>query len=136
MNLRNFVEGLTIAEREELIDILTENYTTWTTMPPHIKEMLSQDEKRDKTSVMENFQVIKDNNVNKKRKEAVKAHGNTWEDTGEDRHIETPKVNITPRNRSKPKIKEIKCHVCGKTQKVNASLVYGEYYRCDNCVGR
>ena len=28
-----------------------------------------------------------------------------------------------------------KCHACGKTNEVNASLVFGEYYRCENCVG-
>ena len=36
MNLKNFVEGLTNSEREELFDILTNSLNTATTMPPHI----------------------------------------------------------------------------------------------------
>jgi hypothetical protein len=130
MNLKAFVETLSIKEREELLDILNKDTATWTTMPPHIKEELDSS-----TSVSSDFQVKKQNNLNKKRKEAVQAHGNIWSDTGEDRHIETPEVSRTPRNRAKPKMKSVTCHVCGKKSKVRASLVYGEYYRCDSCIG-
>jgi RNase P subunit RPR2 len=133
MNLRNFVDGLTIEERTELLDILTENSTSWTTMPPHLKEMMQGDQEEIK--VNSDFKVIKQNNISKKRKEAVRANKNTWKDTGEDRHIETPDASITPRNRSKPKKITVTCHKCGQKSKINAGLVYGEFYRCDKCIG-
>ena len=66
----------------------------------------------------------------------VRAQKNTWSDTGEDKHIETPDFEKTPRNRPKPKTKTIQCHICNKTFKIASSLVYGEYYRCDRCIGR
>lgn len=71
-----------------------------------------------------------------KRRESVRGKENSWTDTGEHRDIETPDKAQTPRNRPKPKKKQVKCHACGKTSTVNASLVYGEYYRCDRCTGR
>jgi hypothetical protein len=66
----------------------------------------------------------------------VQARENTWSDVGEDSHIETPEFEKTPRNRPKPKTKSIQCHICSKTFHIAASLVYGEYYRCDRCIGR
>lgn len=140
MNLKSLVSSLSFEEKAELLDILIEFGKTGSglemesqelsgsTMPPHIRDEFS-------SNVSSDFQVKKQNNLNKKRKEAVQAHGNIWSDTGEDRHIETPEVSRTPRNRAKPKMKSVTCHVCGKKSKVRASLVYGEYYRCDSCIG-
>ena len=69
------------------------------------------------------------------RRSSVQAGENTWVDEGEDRHIKTPEVNKTPRNRPAPRKKEVKCSACGKVSTINASLVFGEYYRCDRCIG-
>ena len=134
MNLRNFVQGLTIEERTELLDILTEDSLTWTTMPPYIEDILSQEvvHKKNKT---EDFTMNKNNSITNKKKEPVVAKENTWSDTGEDRHIKTPEIKATPRNRKPPKKKNVTCYVCGKKNSVNANLIYGEFYRCDNCIG-
>ena len=70
-----------------------------------------------------------------RRRETVKARANTWTDTGEHKDISTPEATRTPRNRPAPKKKDVTCHICGKKDKVNASLVYGEFYRCDRCTG-
>lgn len=71
----------------------------------------------------------------KPRRSIVQAGENTWVDEGEDRHIKTPEIKRTPRNRSAPKMREVKCSACGKVSKINAGLVFGEYYRCDRCIG-
>jgi len=140
MNLKSLVSSLSFEEQTELLDILMEFGKTGSgvlmeneglagsTMPPHIVDEFGG-------SVSSDFQVKKQNNLSKKRKEAVRANKNTWKDTGEDRHIETPAASITPRNRSKPKKTTVTCHKCGKESKINAGLVYGEFYRCDKCIG-
>lgn len=134
MNLKNFVEGLTIDEREELLNILTNSVDQSTTMPPHIVEEFKEEPKR----VEEDFTMHKSKSStlkNNSRRSPVKARANTWTDTGEHRDVATPDVQRTPRNRPPPKKKQIKCHVCGKNFSVNANMVYGEYYRCDRCTG-
>lgn len=131
MNLKAFVQTLSIKEREELLNILTEDTNNWTTQPPHIEE-----EAPPKPSVSEDFVMHKANALsNNKRREAVQAKTNQWADEGEDRHIETPEIRKTPRTRKPPQKKQCVCHICGKKENVNASLVYGEYYRCNSCLG-
>ena len=138
MNLKSFVDGLDNSEREELLEILTGRMNQSTTMPPHIaKEFEEEVEKPQR--VQEDFTMHKNkssNGVKNKRKEPVKARENTWTDTGEHREVSTPNVERTPRNRPAPKKKDVLCSACGKTFKVNASIVYGEYYRCERCVGK
>lgn len=129
MSMKDFVELLTPEQKAALLSALSDSDSTVSNLVP---EEVNEETK---AHITENFQVKKQNNLNKKRKEAVHGHINTWTDTGEDRHIETPNTSITPRNRAKPQTKNVKCHVCGKTNKVRASLVYGEYYRCDSCIG-
>lgn len=130
MDLRALVESLTIEEREELLNILSDSISTWTTMPPRMKEMLESNDAEDKQDF-----VMNQSSSNTRSRQPVKAGNNTWVDTGESRDIETPEINKTPRNRKPPKKKNVTCHICGKERKVNAALVYGEYYRCDNCAG-
>jgi len=129
MNLENFVQGLTIQEREELLDILLQNTENSTTMPPHI-------EKSTAVSVEKEDFTMKPSNVKDARRQKVSAKSNTWTDTGEHKDISTPDITKTPRNRPAPKKKTVTCHICGKKNNVNASLTYGEFYRCDSCVGR
>lgn len=70
------------------------------------------------------------------RRERVQATKNEWVDNGKEHsEIKTPTTARTPRSRKPPSKKDVVCHVCGKSQKVNSSLVYGEYYRCDRCTG-
>lgn len=74
----------------------------------------------------------------KGKKEPVKAGENIFVDDGsEHRDAEntTPNVPLTPRRRKPYEPKSVNCHVCGKNYKVNPSLLSGEFYRCDSCVG-
>lgn len=146
MDLKSLVESLTIEEREELLNILSDSISTWTTMPPHIEEILSnnndqpepteEDFLKKNTVDIEDFSMKRqDNTSESKKKNKVKARENTWVDTGEDRHIKTPEKPLTPRTRKPPKKKNVKCSTCGKSFKINSSLLYGEYYRCENCIG-
>tara|TARA_B110000211_G_C14092107_1_gene559767 strand:+ start:4429 stop:4866 length:438 start_codon:yes stop_codon:yes gene_type:complete len=145
MNLQNFVDGLNITEREELLDILTGRMNESTTMPPHIVEEFEQEEEEEEEveqpqRTQEDFTMHKDKPSalkSSRRREPVKGGENTWTDTGEHKEVQTPKnAQRTPRNRTAPKKKNVKCHICGKNSKVNANIVYGEYYRCDRCTGR
>ena len=88
-------------------------------------------------NVDEDFRVAQPSRLpSNGRREPVTAKDNTWSDNGEFRDVETPEITKTPRNRSAPKMKTVKCHVCGKSNKINANLVYGEFYRCDRCTGK
>jgi hypothetical protein len=91
-------------------------------------------------SVSEEANVREDFTVTRKPiqqgKYSVQAGKNTWVDSGELKDVETPEFERTPRNRPKPQVVETACHVCGKRFKVNQSIVYGEFYRCDRCTGR
>lgn len=133
MNLRNLVEGLTIAERTELLDILTEDSLTWTTMPPHIE--FPEEEVESNPNHVENFAMHDEKKLSEKRKQKVNAQTNTWKDTGEHKDVETPDIKPSPRNRPSPKIIDVTCRICGKSERVNSAVVYGEYYRCNNCIG-
>jgi hypothetical protein len=87
--------------------------------------------------VDENFIVKKaDVPSQTRRKEAVKARNNEWEDTGEFRDISTPDVERTPRRRPPPQKSDVECHVCGKSFKIDPRFAYGEYYRCNKCSGK
>lgn len=136
MNLNAFVQTLSFQEREKLLHILIEDSNNWTTQPPHIEWTTTTQPPKSKTTVSEDFVMHKASSLsNNKRREAVQAKTNQWSDEGEDRHIETPEIRKTPRTRKPPTKRQVRCHVCGKTESVNASLVYGEYYRCNSCLG-
>ena len=84
--------------------------------------------------IAEDFTVSR--TPNKARKSTVRASKNQFVDEGEDKHIETPNIQATPRNRRPPKKVQRTCHVCGKKFEILASLVSGEYIRCNRCIGR
>jgi hypothetical protein len=89
------------------------------------------------TQVDENFVMKRaDTTSQTRRKEAVKARNNEWEDTGEFRDISTPDVERTPRRRPPPQKSDVECHVCGKSFKIDPRFAYGEYYRCNKCSGK
>lgn len=102
-----------------------------------LQQALSKEDEVE-TTVSEDFTMNRVSNPIKpqKRRQSVQARENAWEDTGEHKDIETPQASPTPRNRPSPKKKEVTCNACGKTFKVHATLVFGEYYRCDRCIGR
>lgn len=135
MNLRSFVEGLTTQEREELLDILTQQSELSSTMPPFIRNTVKEEELR--ASSDNTFTMNKSiDPSSKKRKEAVKAKANTWTDTGEDSHIKTPEIQKTPRTRTPPRKVVVTCSACGKNFEEDSRFVYGEFMRCSSCASR
>ena len=122
-DFEDFLGSLTDKELSTLGEFLAEKAE---------KEKLK--EKTDPKAVSEDFVVSRD--PAKKSRSPVQARENTWSDTGETQEIETPEFEKTPRNRPKPKLKTINCHVCGKSVEISPTLVYGEFYRCDSCIGR
>ncbi len=127
MSMDEFVQTLTEEQKAALVKALGGN-----TEEP-VSE--SVDGPIQDAETKEDFSVTRKPTKFSKRQEPVRARKNTWTDTGEDRHIETPQSTRTPRTRKAPAKKTVKCHACGKTEKVNAGLVFGEYYRCDKCIG-
>lgn len=93
------------------------------------------------SNVNEDFTVRGGNDVLEKRKTSVRAKQNKWVDKGEDRDVnfdpeKFERMGKASRNRRKANKKTIECHVCGKSFSISASLVHGEYIRCNKCTGR
>jgi len=124
-HMQNFLDSLSAEQMEELAHRLVAGMQ-------EEKETNLPD--ATKASVDEDFTVNRNPPANARA--SVKAKENTWEDTGELRDVETPDYQMTPRNRPKPKTKSVSCHVCKKSFKINESLVYGEFYRCNKCTGK
>tara|TARA_B100001094_G_C18078591_1_gene743954 strand:- start:639 stop:1037 length:399 start_codon:yes stop_codon:yes gene_type:complete len=132
MSMDDFIKTLTEEQKQALLKALSGGEVS---EKPFTDTSKAVDGSVEDVEVEENFKVVREPTKFSKSKEPVRARENTWADTGEDRHIETPKSHITPRTRKAPAKKTVKCHACGKTEKVNAGLVFGEYYRCDRCIG-
>lgn len=97
-----------------------------------------KDNKSDESSTVdEDFRVTKiDKTNNNRRREPVRARENQWKDEGEFKDIETPNYEKTPRRRQPPKKVNVECSVCGKSFKEDSRFVYGEFHRCNRCIGR
>jgi hypothetical protein len=120
----DFVGSLTPEQLESLREaLLKEN------------EQRQEETEEPAKTVSEDFKVNRDPAA-KKSRSPVQAKENTWSDNGESKEIETPEFEKTPRNRPKPKVRVVNCHVCGKSSKISPELVYGEFFRCDRCIGR
>ncbi len=100
-------------------------------------EVPNQHEEPISEAVDGDFTMKQKDSLTSRRRSPVKAGENQWTDQGECRgkDVETPKIKPTPRNRKPPRKKSVTCHVCGKSTKVNANFVHGEFYRCDKCSG-
>tara|TARA_B100000902_G_scaffold284953_1_gene270955 strand:- start:8275 stop:8649 length:375 start_codon:yes stop_codon:yes gene_type:complete len=124
MSMNEFVKTLSEEQKAALLSALAET-----------EEVIEEAEET--SDITEDFRVVKKSSLKSNgRREPVKARQNTWTDTGEHKDIATPDVQRTPRNRPPPRKKNVVCNACGKSFKVNASIVYGEYYRCDRCTGK
>lgn len=132
MSMDEFVNSLTDEQKAKLLSALCPEKEP-------VEEPVEEPVQEPATRPVEDFTMHKNksnNSIKNRRKEPVKARQNTWTDTGEHREVSTPSIERTPRNRPAPKKKNVKCNACGKTFKINANIVYGEYYRCDRCVGK
>ena len=103
--------------------------------------VVSDESTRSESAVDDSFMVSSKSdipNLNKQRlarTETIVAKENQFMDDGtEARDISTPEYTPSPRTRESVNLVDIVCHVCGAKSMVNETMVYGEFYRCDNCV--
>ena len=144
MSMDEFIQTLTEEQKQALLKALSGGSfepevsdKPLTTHPPFIDGSRWQHEEPVSQAVDGDFSMKPNEALVSKRRSPVRAGKNTWIDQGECRgkEVETPDIKPTPRNRKPPAMKEVICHVCGNKSKVNASLVHGEFYRCDRCSG-
>ena len=127
---KDLLNNLTPEQKQQLLEQLMSSLS-------ETKEEVAVEEPEQTTGDKDDFTMHKNNSKPKGRREVVKFKKNTWEDDGtEFSDIDTPKIKRTPRNRKKANMVDVECHVCGKTFKMNSSLVYGEYHRCNRCGGK
>ena len=144
MSMDEFVQTLSEEQKQALLKALSGGgFKTevpdepLNTHPPFVDDSRWLHEEPISEAVDGDFTMNKNREQeNKNKRRPVQGGANTWEDTGEHSDVSTPDVKKTPRNRRPPKMKEVKCNSCGKTFKLNSSLVHGEYYRCEACIGR
>lgn len=124
-DMSKFLSSLSEEQKNQFLEALLE-----------MKDNESKDRQQKTANVDENFVVKKAESKNNRRREPVRGRENRWKDEGEFRDIETPKVDRVARNRPAHKKAEVECSVCGKPFKVDPKYIYGEYHRCNRCVGR
>lgn len=130
--VKTILASLTEEQKRAIIaDLLKTSTQVQTKTEPKPEEAFSS---KPRSVVNEDFTITKEEKGN--RKSAVRFHKNEWEDIGEFAEVKTPERKITPRNRKPPNKVTLECHVCGREFQQNASMVYGEYHRCNHCTGR
>jgi hypothetical protein len=131
MSMDEFIKTLTSEQKQALLNALTDKDNTHSDTEP-------KTEREEVPKSIQNSFIVdsKKPSPNNRRREAVKARKNDWVDTGEDRHIETKYGARTPRNRESHKKMDVECSVCGRSFKADPRYVYGEYHRCNRCVGK
>lgn len=144
MNLENFFTSLSDEQKKQLANALLSSIDNKVEPPvkkikPKNTKKKQQDENKSIT-IDDNFTVIKSESKDpqNRRKEPVRARKNEWKDTGEFRDANSPDYDHTPtpRRREPPKKVDVECHVCGRSFKMEQRFVFGEYYRCNKCIGR
>lgn len=128
MSMKEFVNTLNEEQKRALLEALTSKEED------NDANHESQEQDLD-NNVTEDFRVVKNETKFTKRREQVKARENLWTDTGEHKDIVTPEIKKTPRNRKPPTKQNVTCHICGKKERVDSKIVYGEFYRCNRCIG-
>jgi formylmethanofuran dehydrogenase subunit E len=127
--MEDFINTLSESQKRALLDALTKNSETT------LKDIPQQVKTESIKKINEDFTINKEKS-NNKRREPVRGRENRWVDEGEFRDVETPKTERVARNRPQHKKVEVECSVCGKPFRVDPKYVYGEYHRCNRCVGR
>ena len=133
--VKALLNSLTPEQKNDLVQSLLNSNVKSDEVTPQDKEVSQE------SNVKEDFTVTRSEDFLEKRKTVVRARKSQWVDDGEDRDpdfdpAKFERMGRTSRNRGKAKKKTIECHVCGKTFSINASLVHGEYIRCNKCTGR
>jgi len=128
-NLDGFLSSLSEEQKKQLLKLLASEEN-------QIKNETGTKHPQKSVTVDENFRVTKAESSPSRRREPVRARKNQWHDEGEDRHIETPNYEPTPRKREPQKKIEVECSVCGRPFKTDPKYIYGEYHRCSRCTGK
>lgn len=131
MNFDDFIKTLSDEQKQMLMQSLIQK-------PQEVEVQVKPKEvpvKKSNAVVTEDFFVKRGNDELSRGKNPVRAKKNEWYDEGEFRDVETPKGERTPRNREKSKKVEVDCHVCGRSFQVDPRYIYGDYQRCNRCVG-
>ena len=144
MDLNNFFNSLSNEQKKQLAGALLNSVESEN--PPVKKETKSKTKKQTKPKeppsivVDDNFTVTRaeSKDSQNRRKEPVRARKNEWKDTGEFRDANSSDYDLTPspRKREAPKKIDVDCHVCGRSFKADQRFVFGEYHRCNRCVGK
>ena len=146
MDLNNFFNSLSDEQKKQLAGALLSSVESQN--PPDKKQIKSKTKNIKKDVPKEPPQIVIDNDFTvtraeskdsqNRRKEPVRARKNEWKDTGEFRDVNSPDYDLTPspRKREAPKKIDVDCHVCGRSFKADQRFVFGEYHRCNRCVGK
>lgn len=129
MNFDQLVNSLNAEQKLALLNALQSN-----------EGKASSKTQERKLNVSENF-IVNRELQDRRGRNPVRANKNVWEDEGEKRDPNFnpeiyEKMGRTARNRKKPKKVEVECSVCGRNVMIDEQYVYGEYHRCNRCVGR
>lgn len=149
MDLNNFFNSLTDDQKTQLANALLGSVDSPKSedkpkakakkAEPKAKKA-AEPKKPPQISVDNNFTVTKVESADSqnRRKEPVRARKNEWKDTGEFRDASSSDYDLTPspRKREAPKKIDVDCHVCGRSFKADQRFVFGEYHRCNRCVGK
>ena len=146
MDLNNFFNSLTDDQKTQLDNALLSSVDSpKNDDKPKAKAKTKtkkavEPKKPPQITVDDNFTVTKAESVDSqnRRKEPVRARKNEWKDTGEFRDVHSPDYDLTPspRKREAPKKIDVDCHVCGRSFKADQRFVFGEYHRCNRCIGK
>jgi hypothetical protein len=143
MDLNNFLNSLSDEQKKQLAGALLSSVESEN--PPVKKEKkpkIKQTKPKEPPSIIvdDNFTVTRaeSKDSQNRRKEPVRARKNEWKDTGEFRDVNSSDYDLapSPRKREAPKKIDVDCHVCGRSFKADQRFVFGEYHRCNRCVGK
>ena len=148
MVLNNFFNSLTDEQKKQLAGALLSSVESQSPPDKDKKIIKSKTKNIKKDLPKEPPQIVVDHDFTvtraeskdsqNRRKEPVRARKNEWKDTGEFRDVNSPDYDLTPspRKREAPKKIDVECHVCGRSFKADQRFVFGEYHRCNRCVGK
>lgn len=138
MSMKDFVNSLSEEQKKALMDALNDKDNPILSHFPDETKQKTIDAIQDDNELppRRNDFTVDPKKSNNRRREPVRARKNEWIDTGEFRDIETEYGEKTPRNRKPPKKVDVECSVCGRSFKADSRYIYGEYHRCNKCVGR
>lgn len=137
MSLESFLNSLDGNQREQLKAAIDEVGGNTPTRKEPVEQTGTVSANVDRSIAPQNENTTTMKGFDNTSRRPVRGGENTFVDNGTEskgEEFETPDVKPVSR-RSPVKKKNVACHVCGRKEKVSASLVTGEFYRCNRCTG-